>query len=69
MIDYLFWGQIFFIALALLGWFILGWLVNYWKEKDESVWVVPAIHLFPYFLGIFLVSLAIAVYLGYRISY
>jgi len=63
--DYLFWGQIFFIVLLSLTWFVFYMFASYWKQKAISEIVVPSIYIFPYFLIAFFIFFALAIYLLY----
>lgn len=65
--DYLFWGQIFFISLASLVWFIFWMFATYWKKKAISEIIVPSLYLFPYFVAAFIIFFALALYLRYLV--
>jgi len=66
--DYLFWGQIFFLAIASLVWFIFWMFASYWKQKTISEVVVPSLYLFPYFFIASIFFLFLAIYFKYGVN-
>lgn len=66
--DYLFWGQIAFLLLATLAWFVFWMFAGYWKQKTLSEIVVPAVYLFPYFVVAFILFFLLALFLQYGVK-
>jgi len=65
--DYLLWGQLFFVILALLIWFIFWMFAGYYKKKNISEIIVPSLYVFPYFFGVFFIFFLLTLYIKYKV--